>query len=211
MPAPHQSPSVIHIIDDDADVRDSLQMLIESAGHRCDGYDSAEAFLAQADLDGPGCALIDVRMPGMDGLALQRALKARGSLLPVIFMTGFGQVATAVAAMKEGAVDFVEKPCARDVMLAAIERALASGAKAGQSAAEAKQARMLVEALTPREHDVLRLMVAGKANKVIAHELQISPRTVEIHRARVMEKLAARSLSDVVRIALTAGTEMPSA
>lgn len=205
MPAPGSQAPIVHVVDDDPAVRDSLRMLVETTGYRCATYESAEAFLERESPAGPGCALIDVRMPGMDGLALQKALKERGSTLPIVFLTGFADVASAVQAMKEGAVDFVEKPCARDVLLATVERALAIAAKTGHAAAEATRARALMESLTPREHDVLRLMVAGKPNKVMAYDLQISPRTVEIHRARVMEKLEAQSLSEAIRVALAAG------
>jgi two-component system, LuxR family, response regulator FixJ len=210
MPTPGPHAPVVHVVDDDPDVRDSLRMLIETTGHRCATYESAEAFLARGASPDPGCALIDIRMPGMDGLALQKALKARGSTVPIVFLTGFGDVSVAVEAMKGGAVDFVEKPCARDLLLAAIGRALAVGEKISQEAAETGKARALVGSLTPREHDVLRLMVAGKPNKVIAHELQISPRTVEIHRARVMDKLAVRSLSEALKIALAADVDAHS-
>lgn len=205
MPGPGADTAIVHVVDDDPDIRDSLRMLIETTGHRCATYESAEAFLKSEPEAATGCALIDVRMPGMDGLALQKALKARGASIPVVFLTGFADVTSAVQAMKEGAVDFVEKPCARDVLLATIERALSMAAKTGHAAAETARARALVESLTPRERDVLRLMVAGKPNKVMAYDLQISPRTVEIHRARVMEKLEAQSLSEAIRVAIAAG------
>jgi len=152
-----------------------------------------------------GCVLADVRMPGMDGLELQRQLNTRGIGLPVIFMTGFGEVALAVQAMKAGAVDFVEKPCTLERLKDSLSRALARSETSQRAAAETAQARERLSRLTPRERDVLRLLVIGKPNKIIAHELAISPRTVEIHRARVMDKVDVKSLSELVRLSLAAG------
>jgi len=149
--------------------------------------------------------LVDVRMPGMDGLELQRQMKARAIALPVIFMTGFGDVPLAVEAMKAGAVDFVEKPSTLAVLKDCIDRALAIGAASQQAAAEVAAARERIERLTPRERDVLRLLVAGKPNKIIAFELAISPRTVEIHRANMMKKLSLCNQTDLIRYALKRG------
>ena len=200
----------IFVVDDDDAVRDSLCTSLAASGYRSEGYESGPAFLA-ADVGGrPGCVLVDVRMPGMDGLELQQQLRTREIGLPVIFMTGFGEVALAVQAMKAGAVDFVEKPFSLDVLKDCIGRALARGATSQRRAAEAAQARERLARLTPRERDVLRLLVAGKPNKIIAHELAISPRTVEIHRARVMDKVEVKSLSELVRVALAAGASETS-
>ncbi len=205
MPSLHADTLTVFVVDDDPAVRDSLQAMLGAAGYRCSMFASGAEFLA-SDLTGRrGCVLVDVRMPGMDGLELQRQIKARSIGLPVIFMTGFGEVPLAVEAMKAGAVDFVEKPSTLAVLKGCIDRALAIGAASEQAQAEAASARERIERLTPRERDVLRLLVAGKPNKIIAFELSISPRTVEIHRARVMDKMAVRSLSELVRLSLAAG------
>jgi two-component system response regulator FixJ len=175
---------MIHVVDDDEAVRDSLRILLESSGHAVRTYPSAALFLEGA---GPtlGCVLTDVRMPDMDGLALQRRLNERGLRLPVIVMTGQGDIAVAVRAMKEGALDFLEKPFDDDDLLAAVERALA--------------------ALTAREREVLDLLVSGLPTKGIANALGASPRTIEVHRARVFEKLHAHSLPELVRLVIAAG------
>jgi two-component system response regulator FixJ len=205
MPSPPRDSQTVFVVDDDPAVRDSLQAMLSAAGYRCTMFASGADFLASDPGVHRGCVLVDVRMPGMDGLELQRQLKARGIGLPVIFMTGFGEVPLAVEAMKAGAVDFVEKPSTLAVLEDCIDRALAIGAASQQAAAEAAAARERIERLTPRERDVLRLLVAGKPNKIIAFELSISPRTVEIHRARVMDKMAVKSLSELVRLSLAAG------
>lgn len=198
---------VVHIVDDDAAVRRSLALMLGSAGHATRTYESAEAFLAGSDAAAPGCAIIDIRMPGMDGLALQQELNARDVPIPVVIVTGHGDVALAVQAMKAGAVDFIEKPYAEADMLRAVEAALEREADERQQRAASETATARIATLTPRERDVLRLLVAGWPNKVIAHELGISPRTVEIHRANLMDKLACRSLAQAVRMALAAGFE----
>jgi two-component system response regulator FixJ len=205
MPSPPRDSQTVFVVDDDPAVRDSLQAMLSAAGYRCTMFASGADFLASDPGVHRGCVLVDVRMPGMDGLELQRQLKARGIGLPVIFMTGYGEVPLAVEAMKAGAVDFVEKPSTLAVLEDCIDRALAIGAASQQAAAEAAAARGRIERLTPRERDVLRLLVAGKPNKIIAFELSISPRTVEIHRARVMDKMAVKSLSELVRLSLAAG------
>jgi two-component system response regulator FixJ len=205
MPSPQGDTLTVFVVDDDPAVRDSLQAMLGAAGYHCMMFASGAEFLASDPGSAHGCVLVDVRMPGMDGLELQRQMKARAIGLPVIFMTGFGEVPLAVEAMKAGAVDFVEKPSTLAVLKDCIDRALAIGAASQQAAAEAALARERIERLTPRERDVLRLLVAGKPNKIIAFELAISPRTVEIHRARVMDKMAVRSLSELVRLSLAAG------
>jgi two-component system, LuxR family, response regulator FixJ len=193
----------VHVVDDDDAVRDSMKAIIEAAGFDCETHDSATAFLAvKTAVD---CALVDIRMPGMDGLALLEKLSARGTGAPVIIMTGFADVPLAVRAMRAGAVDFVEKPCPPDQIIASVRRALTRPAvkPVGDSARSEATARF--EKLTQRERDVLNLVVAGDANKVIAHKLGISPRTVEIHRGRLMEKTQAQSLAELVRLAMLAG------
>lgn len=197
--------SRIHVVDDDRDLRDSLKAMLEAAGFRCSVYESGRTFLeAQPSA---GCALVDVRMPELDGLALLGELAARKNKLPVIMMTGFADVALAVKAMKAGAVDFVEKPTAPDVLLGAVKRALETAHASGAAQREA-QARL--DRLTQRELDVLKLLATGDPNKIVAHKLGISPRTVEIHRGRLMEKLNAESLADLVRLAIVAGLEAPN-
>ena len=196
---------VVFIVDDDAAVRESLGALLEAKGHAVEAYDSGDAFLAAYRPEFRGCALVDLRMPGTDGLAVIQHLKTRGSKLPIIVVTGHGDVPLAVRAMKVGAIDFIEKPYSNQTMLDAVRDALAWVEPATTSDAEASKASGLVAALTPREREVLQKLVAGRPNKVIAHELKISPRTVEIHRANLMRKMQARSLAQLVRLGLAAG------
>jgi two-component system response regulator FixJ len=193
----------VYIVDDDAAVRDSLRMLLESAGYAVRGFDAAQSFLSDADLD-RGCLVVDIRMPGMSGLELQEELVRRNVSLPVIVITGHGDVPLAVRAMTAGAVDFIEKPFDDRRMLDSVARALLIGNHERGRAGEAQAARDLLALLTPRENDVLVQLVKGQPNKLVAHELGISPRTVEIHRANIMDKLQARNLSDIVRTALAA-------
>lgn len=196
----------IFIVDDDEAIRDSLQLLLRASGFgNVVAYASARDFLAQAEPAPGECLLLDVRMPEMDGLELQQELNRRGIKLPVIIMTGHGDVPIAVRAMKAGASDFVEKPFSVDVMIESVKRALESSAQASDASQENEQVRRRIDSLTPREREVLEGLVAGHPNKVIAHTLGISPRTVEIHRARVMDKLEARNLSTLVRMAIAAG------
>lgn len=196
---------MVHIIDDDEAVLRSLALLLRSHGHATRSYASGEQFLADITSAEPGCAVVDVRMPGIDGITLLRRLGAMNSGLPVVVVTGHADVALAVQAMKEGAVDFVEKPYTEEAMLGAVETAIARARDARQTRAAIEQARARVAVLTPREREVLGRLVQGLPNKVIALDLGISPRTVEIHRANVMEKLACRNLAEVIRLAATAG------
>ncbi|HWI29726.1 MAG TPA: response regulator FixJ [Stellaceae bacterium] len=198
----------IFVVDDDEAVGDSLQLLLQSAGFpRIVVYASAREFLAEAQPSPGECLLLDVRMPDMDGLELQEELNRRGFKLPVIIMTGHGDVPIAVRAMKAGASDFLEKPFSDELLLDCVRRARAHAAETLRERDEANEIKRRIETLTPRERDVLRGMIAGRPNKLIAHELGISPRTVEIHRARVMDKMEARSLSALVRMALAAGID----
>jgi two-component system response regulator FixJ len=194
----------VYLVDDEAVVRRSVGFMLKTAGHDVEAFESGEAFLKQAATLAPGCVLLDVRLAGMDGLAVQEALKARGIMLPVIIITGHGDVGLAVRAMKAGAVDFLEKPFEKPALLAAIEQAQLR--VQGRAALDqlADQARAQLNRLTPRERDVLNGLVEGQSNKVIAYDLGISPRTVEIHRANLMSKLAVNSLSDALKIAFTA-------
>lgn len=193
---------VVHVIDDDVDVRQSLAFLLGAAGLTVRIHESAVAFLKALPGAEGGCIVTDIRMPDMDGLELQRHLKERGITTPVIVMTGHGDVALAVEAMKTGAVDFIEKPFEDEVLLSAIRSALSRHVK--DSEREARRAAVLdrMKMLSEREREVLDRLVAGKPNKVIAYELGISARTVEVYRANLMTKMQADSLSDLVRMAL---------
>jgi len=189
----------VHVIDDDAAVRDSLAMLLESAGLAVRTYESAVAFLATGAISGLGCVLTDVRMPDIDGLALQRKLAESGKHLPVIVMTGHGDVPIAVAALKTGATDFLQKPFDDEHLLGVLREALAASARSREQEQATTSIVARLASLTPREREVLERLVVGEQNKVIAHELGSSPRTVEVHRSRVMEKMHARSVADLVR------------
>ena len=197
--------SPILIVDDDPDVRDSLRALLESSGFTVREHDSAKAVLSDPALGSALCLIADIRMPEMDGLQLQEELNRRKSVLPVIVVTGHGDVPLAVRAMKAGATDFLEKPFDEELLLAAVQRARAAADQARMQSQTGETAARLIGQLTPRELDVLKHLVAGRSNKVIAYELSISPRTVEIHRAHLMDKMEARSLSDLIRMALAAG------
>jgi two-component system response regulator FixJ len=196
---------IIHLVDDDEAIRRSASFMLRTSGYQVKTYASGVELLKADKEIGPGCILLDVRMPEMDGLEVQRALKDRGILLPVIVMTGHGDVNVAVQAMKAGAVDFIEKPFEKAVLLSAIEEGFGRLQDAGRRHARADEAKVRLEALTPREHDVLQGLVRGHPNKTIAYDLGISPRTVEIHRANLMTKLSVASLSEALRIAFAAG------
>jgi two-component system response regulator FixJ len=196
---------VIHVVEDDQPMRDSLVVLLEEAGYKVRAYATAEDLMALGAATEPGCVVSDVRMPGMDGLMLLRRLRAGGSAQPLILITGHGDISMAVTAMKAGAFDFLEKPFEADALLAAIETALRLRSS-DASAEDAETARRRLEKLTSREYEVLDHLVAGKSNKEAAVKLGISPRTVEFHRAHIMEKTGARGLPEVVRLWLTART-----
>ena len=196
------SEPTVCVVDDDPDVRDSLSLLL-ARRYRVLTFESARAFLEAGIKARDTCVLADIRMPEMDGLALQREIKRTIPGMPIIIMTGHGDVPMAVQAMKEGAVEFLEKPFERAVLFGALENAFAQGA-AGATTDRTADA-VARKALTDREKDVFDLLVEGHQNKVIAHKLGISTRTVEVHRARVMDKLAARSLADLVRLSLGRG------
>jgi len=197
--------TVIHVVDDDAAMRDSLAFLLDVNGFQSKTHDSANAFLAAAASDEPCCVVSDIRMPGMNGIELARELKRKGTACSVILITGHGDVALAVEAMKAGAVDFIEKPFDDAVLIGAIRAALDAQSSGQADSAARKEAEARLADLSPRERDVLQGLVAGKINKVIAHELSISPRTVEVYRANLMAKTGARSMSELMRIALAAG------
>ncbi len=195
----------VFIVDDDEAIRDSLQVLLEAKGYTVSTYPSAEAFLTVCRPGLAGCGVVDVRMPGMDGLALIERMRAQQVSLPVIIVTGHGDVPLAVRAMKAGATDFVEKPYATDTILEAIRRALAVAGGGRSDDIVPAEISGRVATLTTREREVLERLVVGSPNKIIAHQLSISPRTVEIHRANLMKKMRAGSLSELVRMALAVG------
>lgn len=196
---------LVHVIDDEAAVRDAAAFMLRHAGYDVATYPSGEAFLELADTARSGCILLDVRMPGIDGLEVQKALVERGVTMPIVVVTGHGDIRIAVQAMKAGAVDFVQKPYQREVLLPALDGAFDRLEQVKIQGIKAAEASALVAKLTAREYDVLSRLVQGSSNKTIAHDLRISPRTVEIHRANMMEKLGASSLSAALRIAFAAG------
>lgn len=198
--------AMVHVIDDDEAMRDSLSFLLESASISVRTYESAVQFLEQIDRLTPGCIVTDVRMPDMSGLELVRRLKERGVKHPMIVITGHGDVPLAVEAMKAGVLDFLEKPFEEAALLGAIRTALNEGVRTEEDLAEKQRLRGVFEALSPREQEVLQGVIDGKLNKTIAHELGISPRTVEVYRANVMSKTGARGLSELVRMVLLART-----
>lgn len=195
----------VHVIDDDAPMRDSLRLLLEASGFAVRTHDGARAFLSDIPT-GPGCVLTDVRMPEIDGMELLVRLNDHHVRLPVIVMTGQGDIAIAVRAMKAGAVDFLEKPFPEEALFDAVRRALEQSEKLREAAATSTEAAIRLATLTPREREVLDLLVSGLPNKAIARQLGASPRTIEVHRARVLEKLEANSLPDLVRLVLAAET-----
>lgn len=200
-----QQEQMVYIVDDDEAVRDSLMMLLKSAGISAASYPSAQMFLEQDLSRARGCLVLDIRMPGMNGLELQDALLKKGIHLPIIFITGHGDVPMAVEAMKKGAVDFVQKPFNDDELLHCIEKALSKSSADSDKERQVEDIKARLDSLTPRERQVMEMVVAGKANKVIAIDLNISQRTVEIHRANMMEKMRVRSVAELVQKVMHAG------
>jgi two-component system response regulator FixJ len=197
--------SEVLIVDDDHAVRTSLSKLMELEGFRTRSYESAQAFLDDVDAETVGVLILDVRLPDISGLEVQRRLIEMGSRLAVIVVTGHGDVPMAVTAMKEGAFNFIEKPFVGDGIIEAVREAESQLSRSADDAVKRESVIAKLETLTARERDVLDKLILGFQNKMIAHELGISPRTVEIHRARVMQKMQARSLSHLVRMALQSG------
>ena len=197
----------VYIVDDDDAVRDSLSVLLKAIGHQVRTFGMARDFLDTAPTLPMGCLIADIRMPEMDGLELQHALNEQALQFPMIVITGHGDVPLAVRAMKAGALDFIEKPFASPTILASVEAALSRIDSVEQHDPVAEAALAKLELLSPREREVLEGLLAGLPNKTIAYDLAISPRTVEIHRARVMDKMGARSLSELIRFALAAGLQ----
>jgi two-component system response regulator FixJ len=196
---------LIHIVDDEESVRRSASFMLKTSGFAVETWPSGVAFLKEVRHAAEGCILLDVRMPELDGLEVQQALNERGVSMPVIILTGHGDISIAVRAMKAGAVDFLEKPFEKAVLLDAIEAAFARLSDSSAKATRAATAEVAIAALTQREREVLEGLAQGLPNKTIAYDLGISPRTVEVHRANLMTKLAVRSLSDALRIAFAAG------
>lgn len=194
---------LVHIIDDEESVRNSVGFMLQTTGYSVRQWPSGAFFLRELKNAEPGCILLDIRMPEIDGLQVLQQLRARGSTLPVIVLTGHGDVSIAVKAMRGGAVDFLEKPFEAEQLLSAIDKAFVAMGETSE-AARTDAARTQIANLSAREREVLEGLVAGLPNKTIAYDLGISPRTVEVHRANLMQKLGARSLSEALRITFTA-------
>jgi RNA polymerase sigma factor (sigma-70 family) len=193
---------VVMVVDDDSGVRNAMRILLKSVGIDAMVYASAQEFLGAWQPSQAGCLVLDIRMPGMSGLELQQQLNLRGAVVPVIFMTGHGDIPMAVEAMQHGAFDFLQKPFRDQDLLDRIQRAIARDAERRESLGEHARIEAHLESLTAREREVLDLMVKGKQNKQIAQDLGVSPRTIEIHRSRVMEKMDAHSVAELVRMML---------
>lgn len=200
---PHEA--AVYVVDDDRAMRESLEFLLETAGFSVKLFESAAGFLDVASTLGFGCVVSDVQMPGMDGMDLLRRLKADRTCLPVVIMTGHGDIPLAVEAIKLGALEFLEKPFGDEQLIGAIRTALELGRESAKSEAIASDLSARIASLSPRERQVMDGLVAGRSNKLIARDHDISPRTIEVYRANVMTKMQARSLSELVRLALRAG------
>ena len=196
---------MVHIVDDEDSIRRSVGFMLKTSGYQVETWTSGQAFLKEVRNAEQGCILLDVRMPEIDGLEVQRTLADRGVTMPIVIMTGHGDVSIAIQAMKAGAVDFLEKPFEKAALIAAVEESFQRIANAVDAASRAVDANRILGVLTPRERDVLEGLAKGLPNKTIAYDLDISPRTVEVHRANLMAKLEVRSLSDALRIAFAAG------
>jgi two-component system, LuxR family, response regulator FixJ len=201
---------IVYIVDDDDGMRRALTTLMTTVGYRSLAFSRPSEFLASYDADQASCLVLDVRMPEMSGLEVQQQLNRNGSMLPVIMITGHGDIPMAVQAMKDGAFDFLQKPFRDQELLDRINAALKQDAQNRESVDRLADLRQRAESLTPREREVMALVVDGKANKVVAIDLGLSERTVEIHRANVMEKMGARSVAHLVRMHLTLGGDIPS-
>ena len=196
-------PPTVMVVDDDTGVRNAMRLLLKSVGLESALYASAQEFLAAYQPAQPGCLVLDIRMPGMSGLELQEQLNLRGAVIPVIFMTGHGDIPMAVEAMQHGAFDFLQKPFRDQDLLDRVQRALARDTENRARLRHTDRIRERLASLSPREHEVLELVTQGKANKMVASDLGVSQRTVEIHRAHVMQKMEATSLAELVRMMMT--------
>ncbi len=203
-PLSSDAPNVF-IVDDDPHVRDSVKLLLEATGFQAQAFDSAKAFLASDAVNRQGCVVADIRMPDMDGLELQEELVRRQLPLPIIIVTGHGDVPLAVRAMKAGAIEFLEKPYNERALIESVRRGLREASALAEERSAAQAAATSLATLTDREREVFALLVVGHPNKVIAYKLDISPRTVEIHRAHVMEKMHARNLAELIRMSIAIG------
>jgi two-component system response regulator FixJ len=201
------NPRTVHVVDDDDILRELATALLDDAGYETIAYDSGSAFLVEIDAAAPGCVLLDIHMPGLDGLSVQQAMKDRGFGWPVIVLTGRGDVGLAVQAMKNGAFEFLQKPYEPEALKAVLADAFEKFEAESEEAARVSNARTLIDSLSGRELQVLRGLLAGLPNKLIAYELDLSVRTVEIYRGKVMDKLGVRGLSTAIRMALAAGVE----
>ncbi len=200
-----QSQFTVHVVDDDESVRSALSRLFRATGHSVRTFESAQAYLAEASPEEPGCVVLDIRMPGMDGLTLQERMSERGFNAPIVFVSAHGSVSASVRAMKHGAVDFLEKPFEEDDLLGAVDRAIALDVELRERRSSNARFRRGLENLTSREYEVMTHVIAGRLNKIIARELGVSEKTVKVHRGRVMKKMEARSLAELVRMAERAG------
>jgi FixJ family two-component response regulator len=198
---------IVFVIDDDASMRRALSYLLQSAGYKIETHSSAEEFLRREHYDGVGCIILDVRMPGLSGMDLQEKLMGSDYTMPIIFLTGHGELSMGVEAMKKGAIDFLTKPCDDEQLLGAVHSAIEKDKQARGSYKEKQEIRGRIELLTPRENEILRYVISGMLNKQIALKLGIAEQTVKIHRGRIMEKLCAESVADLVRLAGKAGIE----
>lgn len=198
---------IVFVIDDDASMRRALSYLLQSAGYKVETHSSAEEFLRREHYDGVGCIILDVRMPGLSGMDLQEKLMGSDYTMPIIFLTGHGELSMGVEAMKKGAIDFLTKPCDDEQLLGAVHSAIEKDKQARGSYKEKQEIRGRIELLTPRENEILRYVISGMLNKQIALKLGIAEQTVKIHRGRIMEKLCAESVADLVRLAGKAGIE----
>jgi FixJ family two-component response regulator len=196
---------MVGVVDDDLSVRRGLRRLLKSAGYEAETFASAEDYLARETFEGPICLILDVRMPGLNGPGLQQALEERNGCEQVVFITGHGDVPTATTAMKNGAVDFLTKPFDTGELIEAVKRALSRGEECLRKRSERRDARCLIDKLTPREFEVLRFVIMGLLNKQIAAELQTAEKTIKVHRGRVMQKLGITSVPDLVRFSQSAG------
>jgi len=197
----------VHLVDDDAAIRRSVSFMLKTSGYQVQAYESGVELLKHAGELRPGCILLDIRMPGMDGLEVQQALQEKGVTLPVIIMTGHGDVSLAVRAMKAGTIDFIEKPFEKETLKSALDHGFLRLSQKQVTGERRRDAEVRLQVLTSRERDVLNGLAQGLPNKTIAYDLGISPRTVEIHRANLMTKLGVRSLSAALRIAFAAQGE----
>jgi FixJ family two-component response regulator len=203
--------NLVFLIDDDASVRKGVTRLLRSAGYKCEAFESASDFLTREPYPGPTCLIVDVRMPGLNGMELQELLLQRRREEQLIFITGHGDISMCSQAMKAGAVDFLAKPFGDDQLLQCVERALTRSTEQRRQSAEKNEARRLLDCLTPREFEVMQLVMTGMLNKQIAGELAIAEKTVKVHRGRVMQKLGITSVAELVRLGQRAGVTLAPA